>query len=119
MAEEIVLKLSKNFPIILLTEPRQVGKTTLFEHLSEKQSHAYVSLDEFEFRSLAKSDPSLFLEKYPPPIIIDKIQYAPQLLPYIKTYIDRDPRDLVRVGSLSSFEKFLILSQVCFNYLDI
>ena len=89
MAEEIVSRLSKSFPVILLTGPRQVGKTTLLEHLSAKHSHLYISLDEFEFRSLAKRDPSLFLEKYPAPVIIDEIQYAPELLPYIKARVDK------------------------------
>lgn len=77
--EELILKLSVLSPIILLTGSRQVGKTTLLEHLREKNRHAYVSLDEFEFRSSAKSDPALFLEKNPPPLIIDEIQYAPKL----------------------------------------
>ncbi|MBI5700285.1 ATP-binding protein [Candidatus Saganbacteria bacterium] len=87
--EHLILKLSRLSPVILLAGPRQVGKTTLLEHLSKKSKHAYVSLDEFEFRSAAKSDPALFLEKNPPPLIVDEIQYAPQLLPYIKTRVDR------------------------------
>lgn len=84
----IILKLTRSFPVILLTGPRQVGKTTLYEHLRKTSSHAYVSLDEFETRSLAKNDPGLFLEQYPSPLIIDEIQYAPQLLPYIKSRVD-------------------------------
>lgn len=87
--EHLILSLSRLSPVILLTGSRQVGKTTLFEHLREKSKHAYVSLDEFEFRSVAKSDPALFLEKNPSPLIIDEIQYAPQLLPYIKTRVDQ------------------------------
>jgi predicted AAA+ superfamily ATPase len=57
--------------------------------LRRKSGHAYVSLDEFENRSSAKRDPGLFLEHNPPPLIIDEIQYAPQLLPYIKTRVDK------------------------------
>lgn len=87
--EQTLLKLSKSFPVIILTGPRQVGKTTLLEHLRKKSGHAYVSLDEFEIRSSAKRDPGLFLEQNPPPLIIDEIQYAPQLLPYIKTRVDK------------------------------
>lgn len=86
--EQIILRLSKSFSVILLTGPRQVGKTTLYEFLREKIRHNYVSLDEFEIRSLAKNDPGLFLEQYPSPLIIDEIQYAPQLLPYIKFRVD-------------------------------
>jgi len=87
--EQIVLDLSKSFPVILLAGPRQVGKTTLFEHLRKISRHTYVSLDEFEIRSSAKNDPGLFLEQYQPPLIIDEIQYAPQLLPYIKARVDK------------------------------
>jgi len=72
-----------------LTGPRQVGKTTLLKHLRKKIKHSYVSLDEFEIRSLAKNDPALFLQQNPPPLIIDEIQYAPQLLPYIKAEADK------------------------------
>ncbi|MBU2578996.1 ATP-binding protein [Patescibacteria group bacterium] len=86
--EQTILKLSKSFPVILLTGPRQVGKTTLYEFLRKKIGHNYVSLDEFEIRSLAKNDPGLFLEQYPSPLIIDEIQYVPQLLPYIKSKVD-------------------------------
>ncbi len=75
--------------MILLTGPRQVGKTTLYEYLADKSKHNYVSLDEFEMRSLAKKDPGLFLEQYRPPLIIDEIQYAPQLLPYLKARVDK------------------------------
>lgn len=87
--EYLILSLSRLSPVILLTGSRQVGKTTLLEHLRKKSRHSYVSLDEFEFRSVAKSDPALFLEKNPPPLIIDEIQYAPQLLPYIKSRVDQ------------------------------
>lgn len=87
--EKNILKLSKTFPVILLTGPRQVGKTTLYEHLRQKSKHAYVSMDEFEMRSLAKRDPNLFLKQYPASLIIDEIQYAPELLPYIKIIADR------------------------------
>lgn len=89
--EQVILKLSKNFSVILLTGPRQVGKTTLLQHLRKKTGHAYVSLDEFEMRSSAKRDPGLFLEQFGERLIIDEIQYALELLPYIKTRVDRSP----------------------------
>jgi len=87
--ESTVLKLTRSFPVVLLTGPRQVGKTTLFEQLRKESGHSYVSLDEFEIRTLAKRDPGMFLEQYQPPLIIDEIQYAPQLLPYLKSRVDR------------------------------
>lgn len=93
--ESHIVRLSRSFPILLLTGPRQVGKTTLLNHLSQGASalrHRCVSLDEFEIRSLAKSDPALFLQRHPAPLIIDEIQYAPQLLPYLKAEVDRRGR---------------------------
>ena len=50
--ESAILKLTRSFPVVLLTGPRQVGKTTLFEHLRKESGHSYVSLDEFEIRTL-------------------------------------------------------------------
>lgn len=90
--EQAILKLSRSFSVILLTGPRQVGKTTLYEYLCHKSKHNYVSLDEFEFRSLARKDPGLFLEQYSSPLVIDEIQYAPQLLPYLKVRVDKAKR---------------------------
>ncbi len=85
--EKTVMEVSKHFPVLLITGPRQVGKTTLLRRLSEKERQ-YVTLDNPMVRNLAISDPELFLQRYEPPILIDEIQYAPQLLPYIKIYVD-------------------------------
>lgn len=93
--EPHIAALSKAFPVVLVTGARQVGKTTLLQYLSARTprlKRQYVSMDEFEIRALAKNDPSLFLEQYPPPLIIDEIQYAPQLLPYIKAMVDKHRR---------------------------
>ncbi len=80
-------EISKTFPALLVTGPRQVGKTTLLEMLASKKRR-YVSLDDFTDRELANKEPELFLQKYKPPIIIDEVQYAPKLFTYIKIYID-------------------------------
>ena len=80
---------SKSFPVILITGPRQVGKTTLLEMISEKD-RKYVTLDDLEQRKLAKTDPALFLQVNQPPLIIDEIQYAPELFSYIKMYVDKN-----------------------------
>ena len=85
--EESVLKISTTFPVLLLTGPRQVGKTTLLKHLAE-ESRSYVSFDDPDLRSMAKTDPALFMQRYTPPVLIDEIQYAPQILPYIKMNVD-------------------------------
>src|SRR5512139_1460142 len=86
--EPVVLTTTKQFPVVLLTGSRQVGKTTLLKHLSAEQ-RAYVTLDDPLVLSLARTDPALFMQRFPPPVLIDEIQYAPELLPYIKMSADR------------------------------
>ena len=86
--EEEILKTSASFPVLLLTGPRQVGKTTLLRHLGGEK-RGYVTLDDPDARLLAKNDPAMFLQRYTPPVIIDEIQYAPEILPYIKIRADR------------------------------
>ncbi len=85
--EPVVRRAAREFPAIVLTGPRQAGKTTLLKHLFGK-SHRYVSLDTPDVRMAAASDPRAFMEMYPPPVILDEVQYAPDLLPYVKERID-------------------------------
>ena len=87
--EPAVLSIAKTFPVLLVTGPRQVGKTTLLKHIAEKGRN-YVTLDDPLQRRLAVEEPELFLERFEAPVIIDEIQYAPNLLPYIKIRVDRD-----------------------------
>ncbi len=86
--EETVKKISATFPVLLVTGARQVGKTTLLTKLAEP-GRSYVTLDDPGIRRMAKTDPALFLQRYTPPLIIDEIQYAPEILPYIKMIVDR------------------------------
>ena len=93
-AENTIARLSEMFPVLLVTGPRQVGKTTLLQKLAEAQrsegvARKYVTLDDPDVRYLAKHDPALFLQRYSPPVLIDEIQYATELLPYIKMNVDR------------------------------
>ena len=90
--EETILKVSNMFPILLVTGPRQVGKTTLLQKLSEPDQK-YVTLDDPDVRYLAKRDPALFMQRYHPPVLIDEIQYAPELLPYLKIHADSSKRN--------------------------
>ena len=78
------------FPVIMITGPRQVGKTTLLNHLTinSKQKINYVSLDNLLLKKQAIEDPELFLRTYETPLIIDEFQYAPELLSYIKIKVD-------------------------------
>jgi predicted AAA+ superfamily ATPase len=85
--EDTVGRVSSSFRVLLLTGPRQVGKTTLLRRLSG-DDRQYVTLDDPEARLLAKTEPALFLQLYRPPVLIDEIQYAPELLPYIKMDVD-------------------------------
>ncbi len=89
--ENSLNSLIDNCPIIMITGPRQVGKTTLLNHLasiSDKKIN-YVSLDNLLIRNQAIEDPELFLRNYETPLIIDEFQYAPELLSYIKINVDK------------------------------
>jgi predicted AAA+ superfamily ATPase len=89
--KQTLQSISETFPILMLTGPRQVGKTTLLTKMAEP-SRAYVSLDDPSARLLASQDPGLFLQRYAPPVLIDEVQYAPQLFDYIKIHADRNKR---------------------------
>jgi hypothetical protein len=88
--EKIVVELSEQYPAILITGPRQVGKTTMLQKLMEGSNRTYVSLDDLNIRALAKSDPAMFFQIYNTPIFIDEVQYAPELFTYIKIMVDKN-----------------------------
>ena len=98
--EATVRNVSETFPVLLLTGPRQVGKSTLLEQIAEPERKR-VSLDNPTIRALAQTDPELFLQRYAPPVLIDEVQYAPELFPYIKIIVDqrRQPGDFWLTGS--------------------
>lgn len=83
-------RMAKEFSVVLLTGPRQVGKTTMLKRLAEAEdvNREYVTLDDITEREMAKNDPKLFLQLHKPPVFIDEVQYAPELFPYIKIYVD-------------------------------
>ena len=86
--EEKIISLSKEYSCILITGPRQVGKTTVLNQLKD-DNREYVTLDDLEERGLAKRDPAMFLAMHSTPIMIDEVQYAPELFSYIKIEIDK------------------------------
>ncbi|TCD47128.1 ATP-binding protein [Chlorobium sp. N1] len=89
--ERFFQQASRQFPVMLLTGPRQTGKTTFLRHIAE-EDRAYATLDDPTLRALAREDPALFLQRFQPPVLIDEIQYAPELLPFIKIAVDSEKR---------------------------
>ncbi|MCP3872388.1 MAG: ATP-binding protein, partial [Desulfobacteraceae bacterium] len=87
--EPVLIKAADQFPVVVLTGPRQSGKTTLLKYLFADK-YGYVSLEPPDIRAAATEDPRGFLEMYPRPVIFDEVQYAPDLLPYIKEIVDAD-----------------------------
>lgn len=98
-ASQILAELGRFFPVVALTGPRQVGKTTLARHhFSEKP---YVSLENPDLQGQAQSDPRGFLARYPNGVILDEIQRVPELFSYLQQIVDEDraPGRFVLTGS--------------------
>lgn len=92
--EKTVKDNSAWFPVVLITGQRQTGKTTMLKKLiGEEGPRNYVSLDDWSERALAQKDPELFFQIHKPPILIDEVQYAPELFTYIKIYVDNHPEE--------------------------
>ena len=108
-AEEVIKKQEKMFKVILITGARQVGKSTVLQNTYPNTE--VVSLDDLSERKIAKTDPELFLSSHKQPIIIDEVQYAPELFSYIKILIDKEakPGSFILTGSQSF--KLMRLSQ--------
>jgi uncharacterized protein len=104
--EERLFKHLKQFPVTALCGPRQCGKTTLLKHYLGK-SHEFISLDDMDKRQEAEKDPKMFMSRIDGPCVIDEIQYAPNLLSYIKMAVDEDrkPGKFVLTGS----QQFLLM----------
>ncbi len=98
--EDTVRRALKTFPAILVTGPRQSGKTTLLQKMFAK-THRYVSLENPDQRARWIADPIAFVKTNPPPVILDEVQYAPELLHYVKSAIDaqRNPGQWILSGS--------------------
>jgi len=86
--EEAVNKVSKMFGAVMVTGPRQAGKTTLLKHVTG--SMTYVTLDDPLLLQSAISETGTFFKDFPPPVFVDEVQYAPNLFPYIKMHIDKE-----------------------------
>ena len=86
--EEPILQALKGFPAILITGPRQAGKSTLLTHLLKE--YRYISFDDPLIRKAAANDPELFLTENPPPLVIDEVQYVPEIFSHLKLRIDKN-----------------------------
>ncbi|MCL1976114.1 MAG: ATP-binding protein [Firmicutes bacterium] len=99
------------FKAVLVTGARQVGKTTMLRHLAEGQNRNYVTLDNLLARNLAKYDPVLFFQTYKPPIIIDEVQYAPELFSQIKIICDESEE--AGLFWLTGSQHFSLMKNIC------
>lgn len=106
--EQIVNRLTQQFPAILVTGPRQVGKSTLLQHIAA--DYDYISLDDPLLLSQAKDDPLLLLLNHPEPLIVDEVQYASELFSVLKMTIDKKKQNGLFL--LSGSQAFELMRQV-------
>lgn len=85
--QEKVMQLASKFPFVLITGPRQSGKSTLAK--MSFPDYKYVSLADLDMRSFAQNDPRGFINTYPGKVIIDEVQNVPSLLSYLQTHTDQ------------------------------
>ncbi|MCL2208409.1 MAG: AAA family ATPase, partial [Fibromonadales bacterium] len=83
-------RVSNSFKVLLLTGMRQVGKTTLLKMCGKNRK--YVTFDNAKDLRLAVEEPELFMETYPPPVLIDEVQYAPSIFSHIKMLVDNSAK---------------------------
>lgn len=106
---DILIQASGAFPVVVVTGARQVGKTTLLRHIFP--TYRFVSLDLPSLADMAENSPELFLQKYPPPVLIDEVQYAPKLFRYLKTVVDKDRHNMGQFIMTGS-QKFTLMQGV-------
>lgn len=107
--KNILLKAAKTFPAVLLTGPRQVGKTSILRKIFP--DYGYVTLDIPSVAEQAETNPELFLEEHASPVIIDEIQYAPSIFRTLKYVIDQQ-KDSHGRYLLTGSQDFLLMQNV-------
>lgn len=83
-------KMLSQFKVVLVTGPRQVGKSTLLKN--ELSGFEYVTLDDMAELELARNDPAMFFKNHSLPIVIDEVQYAPEIFRQIKLLVDKSDK---------------------------
>jgi len=90
LLEKTIAETEKTFPVTVITGPRQSGKSTLLQHYFAKRDASFISLDDPDFRNLLSDDPLSYLEHLKKPVVIDEIQYFPELATYVKILVDKN-----------------------------
>lgn len=108
--ERVLADVADTFKVVIMGGARQVGKSTLMKHvLGLRKDIKFISFDNPDVRKAAKEDPELFLSMYEPPLMIDEFQYVPELLPFIKMYVDE--RDDMGLFYLTGSQLFKMMSE--------
>ena len=102
-------EIAASFPVLVLVGPRQVGKTSVLERTFS--SYSYVSLDVAANAEMAETRPEDFLRRYPPPLVVDEVQYAPGFFRRIKTFVD-EHRGKHGLFILSGSQNFMLMQNV-------
>jgi len=107
--EAVIQNVSNNFKALLLTGMRQIGKTTVLQKISEDNREC-ITLDDVALLKMAKEDPYLFFQTHQTPLLIDEIQYAPELFSHIKMILDKNGQ----MGQvwMSGSQQFLLMKGV-------
>jgi predicted AAA+ superfamily ATPase len=108
-AERALTQLAATRPVVVVTGPRQTGKTSLLRRLFPE--HALVSLDLPSEAEQAEKEPHLFLERHPPPVILDEVQYAPALFRHLKVAVD-SARSRTGQYLMTGSQKFTLMKGV-------
>jgi uncharacterized protein len=107
-AELTIKTLFKGFPVVVLTGPRQSGKSTLASHIF--YDRPYVSLEDLDQQAFAKDDPRGFLAQFPDGAVLDEIQRCPHLLSYLQTLVDKDGR--MNLFLLTGSQQFALIAEI-------
>jgi predicted AAA+ superfamily ATPase len=91
-AENALGDLVNSFSVVLVTGPRQIGKTTFLQNSHKTEKILYLSFDDPSEITAVKSDAKTFLSMHKPPVVFDEIQYTPELLPYLKIEVDKNKK---------------------------